>query len=158
MWELYKCNANQGDDVVVDSIGVGAGTAGHLMQKGLPVIAYRGGNSSDNPGMWRNRRVQSFLVLRNQLRDGKIVFSDDFFAHPGEIDDFHAQLCSIKSKPGVERMEDLVTKQEMIRLGIKSPDRADSLAMQFATRAPSFAESVPTERMIVVASDLWSAF
>lgn len=158
LWEAMGCNTKNGDDIVVDSIGVGAGTAGSLMQRDFPCIPYRGGAPSDNPSMWRNKRVQSFLVLRNMLRDGKLCFNDDFFQYPQDADVFQAQLCSIRSKPGIERMEDIVTKQEMIRQGIASPDRADSLAMQYATQAPSFVDSMPGERMIVVASDLWSAF
>jgi len=120
----------------VDSIGVGAGTAGYLLKKGYPVVQYRGGEASDDPKRWRNRRVQSYLVLRDGLRDGTVVIEDKFLDGEADWDELEAQLCSIKRKPGAERLEDLETKQDMLRRGIKSPDRPDSMAMVNATRAP----------------------
>jgi hypothetical protein len=45
----------------------------------------------------------------------------------------------VKTKHGHgERVEDLMTKQEMRDKGITSPDRADSLAMLYATQSPRF--------------------
>lgn len=133
------------DDFVVDSMGVGAGTAGELMRRGYRVVRYAGGSASDDTKQWRNRRVQSYMVLRNEVRDDFMVFDEDFLVPlegGGEqldaMDDFLAQLCSIKTKNDVngDRVEDLLTKKEMLDMGIKSPDRADSLAMQCATQAP----------------------
>jgi len=133
------------DDIVVDSIGVGAGTAGTLIQRGLPIITYRGGEHSDDTKLWRNRRVQSHLVMRNGLRDGRTVFGPQLQgATPQEKKDFNdlcAQLCSIKSKPGIERVEDLETKQEMKRRGLKSPDMAEGMAMVYATQSPTMMAS-----------------
>lgn len=123
------------DDFVVDCVGVGTGVGGILVSRGYKVVRYKGGAESDNPKMWRNRRVQSYMVLRDGLRDGRLQFADDFADDPTEL---QAQLCSVRSKPGTERVEDLLTKEEMRQAGIKSPDRADSLAMQYATQAPSF--------------------
>lgn len=124
------------DDFVVDSLGVGTGCAGELYDRGYRVIRYKGGEASDNPEKWRNRRTQSYLVARDAFRDGLISFADD------AIDEYHeleAQLCSVKRKiVGDDKIEDLVTREEMRREGIKSPDRADSLVMQFATQAPVF--------------------
>lgn len=125
-------NAAQ-DDFVVDSVGVGTGVAGVLVSRGYKVVRYKGGSDSDNKKSWRNRRVQSYMVLRDAFRDGRLSFADEFTDDPTEL---QAQLCSVKSKPGIERVEDLLTRDEMRALGIKSPDRADSMAMQYATQAP----------------------
>lgn len=132
-WRRYGCNAAQ-DFFVVDSLGVGAGTAGELMRRGYPVVRYVGGAKSSDPARWRNRRVQSYMLLRDELRDGRLFF-DEGMAHD-DADDFMAQLCSIQTRPEQDRVEDLVTKEHMRSDGIKSPDRADSLAMQYATQAP----------------------
>ena len=121
------------DDFVVDAVGVGTGVAAQLMERGYRVVRYKGGAESDNPKMWRNRRVQSYMVLRDALRDGRLSFTDDFTDDSTEL---QAQLCSIRSKPGTERLEDLLTREEMRAAGITSPDRADSIAMQYATQAP----------------------
>jgi hypothetical protein len=112
-----------------------------------------GGARSDDPNEWRNRRVQSYMVLRDNYRDGKIVVADDF-VDEDEWDDHDAQLCSIKRKPGMEKVEDLLTKKEMVDQNIKSPDRADSEAMQFATQAPILVPGVP---MILMGKQLETA-
>lgn len=135
MWKEYGCNATRGDDIVVDSLGVGAGTAGELARRGFPVIRYIGGSTSDDTARWRNRRTQSYIVLRDEFRDGRITIAEDFCEGLEEMDELIAQLCTIQTKP-TDRLEDLVTKEEMKDKGIKSPDRADTLAMFYATQAP----------------------
>lgn len=126
----------EADDFVVDSLGVGAGTAGTLMQRDYRVVRYVGGGASADPARWRNRRVQSYIAMRDALRDGRLAFADDFAESPEDRDDLTAQICSVKTKAEQFRVEDIVTKEQMKADGIKSPDRADSLAMQFATQRP----------------------
>jgi hypothetical protein len=121
---------------VVDSLGVGTGCAGELYDRGYRVVRYKGGESSDNDKKWRNRRTQSYLVARDAFRDRLISFADDAVDDPVELE---AQLCSVRRKVvGDDKLEDLVTREEMRREGIKSPDRADSIVMQFATQAPVY--------------------
>lgn len=125
------------DDFVVDANGVGAGTAGYLIDKGYIVVSYRGGHDSDDSKQWRNRRVQSHLVFRNALRDGWLFISDQFVSDE-EWDEFTAQCCAIRRKPGIERVEDIETKADMLARGVVSPDRLESAIMQFATQAPTY--------------------
>ena len=133
------------DDFVVDSLGVGAGTAGYMMEMGHSVVTYKGGESSDNPKMWRNRRTQSYIVMRDAHRDGHISYAEDFVE---DWDDFTAQMCSVHTLPGTERVEELETKKAMMARGIESPDRADSIAMLFATQTPT----IPGQIEIIVAA------
>jgi hypothetical protein len=140
-WLATGCSAANGDYFVVDSIGVGAGTAGYLLKKGYPVVTYKGGESSDDAELWRNRRTQSYIVARDAFRDGTILFEDDFVDGETDWSEVEAQLCSVRRKPGSERLEDIITKEDMRRLGIKSPDRGDGIIMQFATQAPTLGSS-----------------
>ena len=135
------------DDMVVDSIGVGAGTAGTLIRRGYRVVTYKGGAASDEPKKWRNRRTQSYLVMRNEFRDGQIVISDDY-CDDEDWEDAVAQLCSIKTKPGTERVEDLLTKKELLKMIEKSPDIADAEAMGCATQSPEM--SIQIDAALVV--------
>ena len=135
LFNLYGMNNRNGDDIVVDSLGVGAGVCSFLSAAGYSVVRYLGGAASDNSNLYRCRRVQSYLVARNYFREGKIVIADEF-VDQHEWDDVYAQLCSVRRKVGMERVEDLLTKEEMRNAGITSPDRADSIAMQFATQSP----------------------
>lgn len=137
------------DDFVVDSLGVGSGMAGELYDRGYRVIRYKGGEDSSNPKKWRCRRVQSYLVTRDAFRDGLISFADDAIDEPEELE---AQLCSVKRKiVGDDKLEDLVTREEMRREGIKSPDRADSLVMQYATQAPVYSAGSRSKEPALVA-------
>lgn len=126
------------DDFVVDALGVGLGVAGILQKLGYKVIFYQGGSASDNPDRWRNRRVQSYINSRNAHRDGTIAYAEDFFDDVLDWDDFDAQMCSVCApEGGSEKLDDLMTKADMVKAGIVSPDMADSVAMQFATQAPA---------------------
>jgi hypothetical protein len=139
---------SNGDDIVVDSLGVGAGTAGYLMQEGLPIITYKGGEASDDIKQWRNRRTQSYIVMRDAFRDKRISFAEDFLDEEsgivGDWDDFTAQMCSVRTIPGTERVEELETKKAMMMRGIVSPDRADSCALIFATQTPNMPGTIGT--------------
>lgn len=146
-------------DYVVDSIGVGAGTAGALIKRNRRVVRYTGGSASDDVKRWRNRRVQSYMVLRDRLRDGLVAFDEGALYDAEHVatlndddrpeDELLAQACSVRRVIGVERVEDLETKEAMKRRGVKSPDRADSLAMIFATQAPTVASAGFAEPVMV---------
>jgi len=137
MFEEFGGRKENGDDIVIDSLGVGAGTAGYVMLQGYPVVNYKGGESSDDPKQWRNRRTQSYMVLRDWHRDGLISYDEDFLEEAEDWDEFTAQMCSVRTRPGNEKMEELETKEHMRMRGIESPDRADSVAMLAATQCPT---------------------
>lgn len=137
------------DDFVVDAAGVGTGCAGELYDRGYRVVRYKGGEASDNTEKWKNRRTQSYLVARDAFRDGLISFEPDAV---DDVEELEAQLCSVKRKiVGDDRIEELVTREEMRREGIKSPDRADSLVMQFATQAPVWSPASHNKEVEIVA-------
>lgn len=138
------------DEFVVDALGVGAGTAGTLMARGYRVVCYKGGEASSNAKKWRNRRVQSYITLRDEMAAGRISYADGF-ASDKDADDMVAQLCWIRSKPGIEKVEDLETKAELVRDSGKSPDLADANAMLMATKQPSTGSQMLMSGHIAVA-------
>ena len=138
IWHEWGGDPKRGDDIVVDAMGAGAGTAGYLIKRGLPVVQYKGGEQADDPVRWRCRRVQSYMVMRDAFRDGS-VYLDEGLLPSDEWDDFTGQMTSVKSKPGIERVEDLMTKEDMKRGGVKSPDMADSMCMMFTGLSPVIA-------------------
>jgi len=138
------------DDIVVDSIGVGTGVASNLITAGYRVIRYKGGSTKGiNTNKYRNRRVQSYLVWRDELIAGNIYY-DDEFCDSDTWDDYLAQALTIKVKPSIEKIEDLQTKQEMKAGSIKSPDMPDSSSMVYATQTPqSFSDGGTNEIVII---------
>lgn len=144
---LHLGGRKETDDFVVDSLGVGAGVAGILIERGYQVVRYVGGGASDNNKLYRNRRVQSFIVGRDELRSGKVVFDPGMFDDEEDWDEFCAQMCMIRIKPGSDKVEDLETKKELKARENISPDRADSWAMMHATQAPEMPMSFDTPEM-----------
>jgi hypothetical protein len=156
--------SKEDDDFVVDSLGVGLGVAGILRSRGYNVVFYQGGSSSSDSSKYRNRRVQSYLSLRNDLRDNTIALLENFLGDSADLDDLDGQLCSIKSR-ATDKLEDLTTKEQMVADGIASPDMADSMAMQYATQAPMAVTSAMggeqskiADQVFIVESEAWSNF
>lgn len=145
------------DEFVVDSLGVGAGTAGTLMARGYRVITYKGGEKSSDSGRWRNRRVQSYMVLRDELAIPSAISFSDGYASEQDMDDMVAQMCWIRTKPGIEKVEDLETKQELIRDSGKSPDLADTKAMMFSTQLPKTGSTMLVNSTITVVGTMESS-
>jgi hypothetical protein len=119
-------------EFIVDSLGVGAGVRDELLNQGYSVAAFKGGASSSNNLRWRNKRVQSYWSLHNALRDGRVVYADDFFEDEGDVSEYEAQMSSIRTQHSIEKIEDLQSKEQMRRIGVKSPDMSDSSMMLFS--------------------------
>jgi hypothetical protein len=114
------------DTLVVDSIGVGAGTAGYIIEKGYNVKCHKGGSTVGvDTKKFRNQRTMAYCSFRDMHRDVKIRYSPGFC---DDWDEYVAQVCSIKSA-GTERVDDIETKKSLIDRGVKSPDRGDSASM-----------------------------
>jgi len=130
------------DEIVVDSMGVGTGVASNLIELGYRVVRYKGGSTEGiDTKQYRNHRCRSYLVYRDEVRDGNVYYDEDFCDASEDWDDYVTQFLSIKTKPGTERVEDLETKSDMKRKGIKSPDMPDGTAMMYADQAPEMVES-----------------
>lgn len=137
VFDAYDGSAAKGDDIVIDCVGVGDGAGAELVKAHYPVIRYKGGEQADDPQEWRNRRVQSYICLRNALRDDELIYDSDF-ADDTDIDDYYAQAVSVLTKNDSEKLEDLETKKEMLARGEKSPDMTDCTSMLYATQTPHF--------------------
>ena len=124
---------NEIDEMVVDGLGVGAGTAGTLMRRGHRVVVHKGGEQASDPKRWRNRRVQNYMALRDAYRDGRVWFDEACFADDLDREELLAQLASVQMNPSTDRVDDLVTREQMKAQGLKSPDFGDSLSMQYTT-------------------------
>lgn len=122
--------------VAVDVIGVGAGVLDRLkeMFSGTEIEVV-GINSSErvNDGVNYNLRAQMWDEMRSWLNDKPCSLPND--------PDLKTQLCAPKYyfKNGLRLIE---SKDDMKRRGVKSPDKADSLALTFG-KAVSDYHSLP---------------
>jgi hypothetical protein len=109
-------------------VGVGAGVYDRLIELGLPVTPYNGGEAPFDNERFVNARAEDYWNLRELFENGEIDID--------ELDDkLAAQLGSIKwgvDSRGRIRIE---SKDDMRKRGMPSPDRADTGAMAFSRRA-----------------------
>lgn len=150
LFEQY--DGRKGHDLfIVDGIGVGAGTAGELIKRGHRVIVYKGGAAADNKMRFRNRRVQSYIATRDVLREHRVVYADSFVDSLDDWLDYVAELCTIRTEPGLEKVEDLETKEKHKARTGKSPDKGDATAMWFTTKTPTLTPyDAPEQGAIIV--------
>lgn len=115
------------EQILIDSIGYGAGVVDRLREMGLPA---RGVNVSESPAA-----ADQYMRLRDELwfrarewfeeRDCKIPDDDAFIAELTTVK-FHPPTSAGKTK--------VFSKQEIKKLGMPSPDLAESFLMSLAVR------------------------
>lgn len=120
------------DLIVIDDTGVGGGVTDMITEAKRNVSAFNGGNRSVNP-KYVNARSEGFFNLKDMFdKDNLRILPDTSIAE---------QLMSIRYKFMRNEQKMIVSKDDMRKEGIKSPDRADALMM-----ALYFKESVFSPR------------
>jgi hypothetical protein len=115
-------------EILVDSIGLGAGACDRLAQLGLPA---RGINVSESPAVGN-----TFLNLRAELWfKAKAWFEKRDCIIPGDerlIGELTTCRYGFQPTSGKMRIE---SKEDMKRRGLRSPDAADALILSLASEA-----------------------
>ena len=109
--------------IYVDSIGIGAGVFDRCSQLGLPVKEVVVSQKSTRPMMYGNFRAQLWGSLR------------DWMSNNGDIPDdkeLSSQLNSMQYTYNNKMQILLMSKKDIKRMGLPSPDIADSIALTFA--------------------------
>jgi phage terminase large subunit len=113
------------EKIQVDNIGVGAGVVDRLLEEGWPAEGINVGQAAADPDKYFNRRTEVFFLLQERFRDGDIQV-------PAEDVNLLAQLTSLRFAYTGRGQYKLESKEDMRKRGLKSPDRADALALTFA--------------------------
>ncbi len=112
--------------ITVDCVGVGAGVAAMLQRTGYKTISFAGSETatSEGPGGigYRNRRTESFWVLRTKLERGQLGLPAD--------EQLFDELMSLRWRPAATggKIEVELKSDWAARVG-RSPDKADAVAM-----------------------------
>lgn len=131
----------QPEAIKVDEIGIGWGITGALEAEGLPVIGVNVGERAVLlPDEYENLRIEIFVNLAERFRDGSIDI-------PLEDQMLVDQLTSLTYSYTPKGKRKLVSKEDMrkARQGASlwsSPDRADALALCFASNLGGWAPVV----------------
>jgi hypothetical protein len=113
--------------IIVDVVGVGAGVYDRLVELGLPVVAYNGGEAPYDKERFVNARAEDYWNLRELFENGEIDID--------ELDDvLAAQLGSLKWTLDSRGRIKIESKDDMRKRGMPSPDRADTVAQAFSRR------------------------
>jgi hypothetical protein len=120
---------------IVDTVGVGAGVAGYLIDQGCKVVQYKGGAASSNSKKWRNQRSQTYNTFADVLRLQKIKF-DRQYCSDQDWEDFLGQISSIRRDTSADKTDDIEPKKKILERGLKSPDIPDSCAMRYTNMQP----------------------
>ena len=124
--------------ILIDSIGIGAGVVDRLRELGLPV---RGVNVSEAPAAVN---ADKYSNLRTELWfDGGLAWFanrdvriPEYYRRPAHEDDLIGELTSVKYKfrPGSGKIA-VESKDEMKKRAMRSPDLADAFLLTFAATA-----------------------
>lgn len=145
--------------LIVDSVGIGAGVVDMLMEAKQPVYAYNGGHSAFTRSSFTNRRTEMWWHLRERFEKGKLWL-------PKGLERLVGDLVTPEYTTTVSGRIKVQSKEDLLDMGIKSPDFADSLVLCFAMDLDPLAKPGPTpvegqdpwvyEAMVPVGQDqLW---
>lgn len=115
----------------IDGGGVGGGVVDRLRQLGYEVVEVNFGATSTlrEPDKYVNMRAECWDYMRKHIADG-CEMPDD----PDLREQLIAQEFFYEER---ENRMQLVSKRDMKKIGLPSPDRADALAMTFAVNVAS---------------------
>lgn len=109
------------DIIVIDDTGMGGGVTDRLREMRYKVFPFNGGEAATN-GMYFNKRSEAFFILKEMIDRKQLKIMNDL--------ELQEQLMSVRYKfRSLNGKKALISKDEMRKEGLKSPDRADALAM-----------------------------
>jgi len=110
----------------VDAIGVGAGVADRLRERGFEISAFEGSARAFRYNKFKNRRAEIFWGFRQQMEAGLIDLDP-------EDTKLAAELQNIKYWIDSSQRIVIESKEEMRKRGFPSPDRADAAVYSTAS-------------------------
>lgn len=126
------------DQVVIDDCGVGGGVTDRLSELKINVVPFNGAESPSNP-LYANKRSEGFFILRDLIADKRLKLINDSV--------LLEQLLTIRYKFKSNGEKAILSKDDMRKEGIKSPDRADALMMALYNRDVVFNTSISYDRL-----------
>tara|TARA_B100001057_G_scaffold233509_1_gene233745 strand:- start:8834 stop:10366 length:1533 start_codon:yes stop_codon:yes gene_type:complete len=120
-------------EILVDVIGVGSGVVDRLQELDMPVRGINVGESPSSKKNYLNLRAELWFKIKEWLSARDCCFPDD--------DELISELISPIYKYTSSGKIKLESKEEMKKRGIKSPDKADALALTFASTSAAIGGS-----------------
>ena len=109
----------------IDGVGVGGGVVDLLREQGVLTDDLQAGGRAMDSERFANARAEWFWGLRKRFEDGDIDID------PAD-DELAAQLGSIRYEYTSRGQIKIESKDDMLKRGLPSPDRADALMLAYA--------------------------
>jgi len=112
----YNCNLS-----ICDADGLGSGAIDRLREVGITIEEFHGGARAKGEEYFGNKRSEGFFEVKRLIDNGYIKLLDN----PSQTD----ELLTIRYKYTSKGQKMIISKDDMRKNGIKSPDIADALMM-----------------------------
>jgi len=110
------------DNIFVDKVGVGKGAYDRLAEQLREIVGVNAGEEPSEKTRFANKRAEMYWRAREWIiQGGKLEKDEDWY-----------QLTKIKYKTDSSGRLKIMSKDEMLRNGIDSPDFADAFILTFA--------------------------
>lgn len=109
----------------IDVVGLGAGVYDPLMHAGFQVSAFNGGEKAHRPDRYVNRNTEAWWSFREGLEAGLIDLDPE-----DEVLAVQLQTRLWDHDTSQRRIQ-IETKDQMLKRGVKSPDRADAAILSY---------------------------
>lgn len=115
-------HAYKPDALFIDAGGLGAGVLDFLRSLDIPAIEVQFAAAASDP-RWKNLRAEMWINLANWIKRGGRLPNDPALK---------LELTSVEFQTADSGQTKLESKEDLRSRGMKSPDRADAVAMTFA--------------------------
>ena len=127
-------------DVTIDNFGQGANVGKEiaLAQVGTDTYCVNVGDKADDATRFQNKRAEAYFRMRNWMRAGGELINTRGLKE---------ELLSIRYRRTLAGRIEIMSKRDMQKEGLKSPNMADALMLTFVKSEPTISD--PTPRRIV---------
>lgn len=116
--------------VNIDRVGIGEGMYQHLLDLKFPVNPIIAQERSNDPELYADLKSEYFWGLRLRLQQGDFCGLTD--------EKTIGQLAGIRYKQNSRGQTEIESKEDARKRGVKSPDRAESVMLAFASQTKVF--------------------
>ena len=123
----YENTTEVPTEILVDSVGLGAGVVDRARELGLPVRGINVGETASGTARFTNLKAEMWWRMRDWFDSKEVKIPDD--------NRLIGQLCSVRYKFTSSGKIQIESKEDMMKRGLKSPDEADSFVLTMAAGA-----------------------
>ena len=135
--------------VIVDGDGLGAGVVDRLKESNINVKEFRGGMTANSQEDFINIRSEGYFKLKNLVVNQYIKLTDRTTI---------GELLNIRYSFDSKGRKRIISKDELRKVGIKSPDYADALMMGITGTNAANLSKPERKRGVIITKSNWDVF